>query len=51
MEGIIAGAIYLASKLLKIKISQKKIADHIKVASDTISKRYREIANELDIDI
>lgn len=48
-KGIIAGAIYLASKLLDNNISQQKIADHINVDAHTISKRYREIANELNI--
>jgi transcription initiation factor TFIIIB Brf1 subunit/transcription initiation factor TFIIB len=50
-KGIIAGAIYLASKLLDNNISQQKLAEHINVDSHTIRKRYREIANELNINI
>ena len=50
-KGIIAGAIYLASKLLDNKISQQKLAKHINVDTYTIRKRYREIANELNINI
>ncbi len=49
IKAIIAGAIYLASKLLDNNISQKYIAEHINVDTHTISKRYREIATELNI--
>lgn len=48
-KAIIAGAIYLASKLLDNNISQKQIAEHVNFDTHTISKRYREIANELNI--
>ena len=50
-KAIIAGAIYLASKLVDNNISQKKIAEHINVDTHSISKRYRDIATELNINI
>ena len=50
-KAIIAGVIYLASKLLDNNITQKQISEHINVDIHTISKRYREIANELNINI
>jgi len=46
-KGIIAGAIYLVSHILDNKISQVKIADHIKIDKQTLRKRYREIAKSL----
>ncbi|MHA2282238.1 MAG: hypothetical protein ACXAC5_15455 [Promethearchaeota archaeon] len=48
-KGIVAGAIYLASIILKNTISQTKIASILGVDSHTISKQYREIAKNLNI--
>ncbi|MFX1296919.1 MAG: cyclin family protein [Promethearchaeota archaeon] len=48
-KAIIGGAIYLTSKLLDHDISYSQIAEHLNVDSHTISKRYREMATELNL--
>jgi transcription initiation factor TFIIIB Brf1 subunit/transcription initiation factor TFIIB len=50
-KGIIAGAIYLATKLSDHQITQATIANHIGIDSNTLSKRYREIAHALSINL
>ena len=48
-RGLCAGAIYLASKLKKIKINQKKIAEIVGVTAVTLRSRYRELINSLNL--
>ena len=48
-NGIIAGAIYLACRILNRSISQVKISKLVGVDNHTLSKRYREIAESLSI--
>lgn len=50
-KGIIAGAIYLATILSDHHIAQGTIANHIGISSNTLSKRYREIAHVLSINL
>ncbi|KKN09233.1 hypothetical protein LCGC14_1048680 [marine sediment metagenome] len=48
-KGIIAGCIYLACRMSKVRISQKEITKFIEVSGHTIGKRYKEIAKSLNI--
>jgi len=50
-RGIIAGAIYLACRVLEKSISQTDMGEFIGVDYHTISKRYRDIADSLSIEI
>lgn len=50
-NGIIAGAIYLACRILNRSISQLEISELVGVDNHTLSKRYREIAERLNIDL
>lgn len=50
-NGIIAGAIYLACRILNRSISQLEISKLVGVDNHTLSKRYREIAESLNIDL
>jgi len=50
-NGIIAGAIYLACRILKRSISQVEISEFVGVDNHTLSKRYREIAKSLSIEL
>lgn len=48
-RGICAGAIYLASLLKELEITQKEIADVIGVTEVTLRSRYKELKNQLNI--
>lgn len=50
-KGVIAGAIYLACRVLENSISQTDMGKFIGVDTHTISKRYRDIAESLSIEI
>ncbi len=50
-NGLIAGVIYLACRILKRSISQVEISELVGVDNHTLSKRYREIAKSLTIEI
>lgn len=48
-NGLIAGVIYLACRILNESISQVEISELVGVDNHTLSKRYREIAETLSI--
>jgi transcription initiation factor TFIIB len=48
-KGLIAGAIYLASKLKNAKITQKDISSIINITEVTLRSRYKEIIKKVDI--
>jgi len=48
-NGVIAGAIYLACRILTESISQVELSKLVGVDNHTLSKRYREIAETLSI--
>ncbi len=50
-NGIIAGVIYLVCRILNRTISQLEISELVGVDNHTLSKRYREIAEILNIDL
>ena len=48
-KGICAGAIYIATKLKKLDITQKEISEKVGVTEITLRSRYKEIRNKLNI--
>ncbi len=48
-KGLCAGAIYLASKSMNIKIKQKEIVEVIGVTEVTLRARYKEIRNQIKL--
>ncbi len=50
-KGIVAGALYLACKIKKINLTQKKIADTVGVTEVTLRSRYKELIKKLNIKI
>ncbi len=50
-NGIIAGAIYLACRMLNRSISQMEISELVGVDNHTLGKRYSEIAENLSIEL
>jgi len=50
-KGIVAGAIYLASKIKGLELTQKEIADQVGVTEVTLRSRYKELSTKLNIKI
>ena len=50
-KGIVAGAIYLASKILGLELTQKEIADKVGVTEVTLRSRYKELSKKLNINM
>ncbi len=50
-KGIVAGAIYLASKIKGLELTQKEIADKVGVTEVTLRSRYKELSKKLNIKI
>jgi transcription initiation factor TFIIB len=50
-KGIVAGAIYLASKIKKLNLTQKQIADTIGVTEVTLRSRFKELTSKLNLEI
>ncbi|MFX1257717.1 MAG: transcription initiation factor IIB family protein [Promethearchaeota archaeon] len=48
-NGICAGAIYLASKFKNVKISQRRIADTLRVTDTTLRARYKDLINKINL--
>jgi transcription initiation factor TFIIB len=50
-KGIVAGALYLASKLKGLDMTQKQIADVVRVTEVTLRSRFKELSTKLNIKI
>jgi len=50
-KGLCAGAIYIATKLKHIELTQKEIADTIGITEVTLRSRYKELVKKLNIDL
>jgi len=50
-KGIVAGAIYLASKIKGLELTQKEIADKVGITEVTLRSRYKELSTKLNIKI
>ena len=50
-KGIVAGAIYLASKKKGLELTQKEIADIVGVTEVTLRSRYKELSTKLNMKI
>ena len=50
-KGIVAGALYLACKIKRFNMTQKKIADTVGVTEVTLRSRYKELIKKLNIHI
>ena len=50
-KGIVAGALYLASKLKGLNLTQKQIADIVGVTEVTLRSRFKELSTKLNIKI
>lgn len=50
-KGIVAGAIYLVSKIKGLELTQKEIADQVGITEVTLRSRYKEITTKLNIKI
>jgi len=50
-KGLCAGAIYIATKLKHIDLTQKEIADTIGITEVTLRSRYKEIVKKLNINL
>ena len=48
-KGIVAGAIYLASKIKGLELTQKEIADQVGITEVTLRSRYKELSKKLNI--
>ncbi len=48
-KGLCAAAIYLASKLKSIKISQRQIVEEVGVTEVTLRARYKDILNKINL--
>jgi len=48
-KGIVAGALYLASKIKGLELTQKEIADQVGVTEVTLRSRYKELSKKLNI--
>jgi transcription initiation factor TFIIB len=50
-KGIVAGVLYLACKIRKINLTQKRIADTVGVTEVTLRSRYKELIKKLNVSI
>ncbi len=50
-KGIVAGALYLACRIKEQPITQKKIADILRVTEVTLRSRYKELEKKLNINL
>ena len=50
-KGIVAGVLYLACKIRKINLTQKRIADTIGITEVTLRSRYKELIKKLNVSI
>ncbi|NVM16415.1 MAG: transcription initiation factor IIB [Candidatus Lokiarchaeota archaeon] len=50
-KGIVAGALYLACKLKGLDLTQKQIADVVRVTEVTLRSRYKELSTKLKIKV
>jgi transcription initiation factor TFIIB len=50
-KGLCAGAIYIATKLKHINLTQKEIAETVGITEVTLRSRYKEIMKKLKIDV